>query len=69
MGQRKSAEAALLQAQRLDPLDAATPYALAVFYVQAGQPAQALAWGEKLQTLNPADPQVQQFVAGLRARR
>jgi tetratricopeptide (TPR) repeat protein len=69
LGQRKPAEAALLQAQRLDPLDAATPYALAVFYTQGGQAAQALAWGEQLQALSPADPQVQQFVAGLRAKR
>jgi Flp pilus assembly protein TadD len=66
LGQRKPAEAALLQAQQLDPGDGATAYALAVFYAQAGQQAQALAWAERLQALAPTDPQVRQFVSGLR---
>jgi tetratricopeptide (TPR) repeat protein len=66
LGRRKPAEAALLQAQRLDPLDAPSIYALAVFYAQGGQRAQALQWAGKLQALNPTDPQVRQFVQGLR---
>ncbi len=60
---------ALLQAQRLDPMDAATTYALAVFYAQDGQQTQALAWAEKLQALAPTDPQVARFVASLRGAR
>ncbi len=66
LGQRKPAEAALLRAQQLDPQDAASAYALAVFYAQGGQRVQALQWAEKLLALNPADPQVRQFVQGLR---
>jgi predicted CXXCH cytochrome family protein len=69
LGQPKPAEAALLEAHRLDPLDTGAPYALAVFYAQNGRRAQALEWAEKLQALNPADPQVNQFVASLRAKR
>jgi Flp pilus assembly protein TadD len=68
LGQRQPAEAALLKAQRLDPLDPATPYALAVYYAQAGQQAQALSWAEKAQALNPGDPQLSQLVASLRTQ-
>ena len=56
----------MLRAQQLAPQDTATVYALAVFYGQAGQRAQALQWAERLQTLSPDDPQVRQFVERLR---
>ena len=69
LGQRGPAEAALLRAQKLDALDPAAPYALAVFYDQGNQPAKALQWAEKLQVLRPDDPQVGQFVLGLRAKK
>ena len=69
LGRRQPAEAALLQAQRLDALDPATPYALALFYDQGNQPAKALQWAEKLQTLRPDDPRVSQFIVGLRAKK
>jgi len=65
LGRREAAEKALLRAQQLAPQDAATHYALAVFYAQGGQRALALQWAEKLQTLNPEDPQVRQFVERL----
>ncbi len=68
LGQRKPAEAALLQAQRLDPLD---PAALRPGRVlrPGRQPAKALQSAEKLQSLRPDDPEVNQFVVGLRAKK
>ena len=42
-------------------------YALAVFYAQGGQQAQALEWANKLLALNPADPQARQLVQRLLA--
>ena len=67
-GGAKPAEAALLQAQRLDPRDAATCYALAVFYAQGRQYAQALPWAEKLLALDPTNAQATQLVSELRGR-
>jgi Flp pilus assembly protein TadD len=61
----KPAEAALLQAQHLDPQDPAIPYALAVLYSQRGQRAQALAAAETLHALRPGDPQVAQMLQRL----
>jgi predicted CXXCH cytochrome family protein len=69
LGRNRAAEQALLSAQRLDPLSVESAYALAVFYAQGGQQSQALEWADKLQALNPADPQVQQFVQRLRSAR
>ena len=62
----EQAEAALLQAQRIDPLDPAMPYALAVLYAQGGQRAQALTAAETLQALRPGDPQVARLLQQLR---
>jgi len=56
MGRRQPAEQALLRAQQLAPQDAATVYALAVFYAQGGERALALQWAERLRTLSPDDP-------------
>ncbi len=50
------AEAALLQAQRVDPTDAAIAYALAVLYAQRSQRSRALAAAQTLQTPSPGDP-------------
>ena len=69
LGRRQPAEAALLQAQRLDPRDPAACYALAVFYAQGRQYAQALPWAEKLLALDPANAQARQLVGELRSRR
>jgi tetratricopeptide (TPR) repeat protein len=69
LGQRDAAAAALSRAQKLDPFDASTPYALAVLHAQAGWWEEALKWGETLQALDPANPQVRQFVERLRSRR
>ena len=69
LGRRQPAEAALLQAQRLDPRDAATCYALAVFYVQGRQYAQALPWAEKLLALDPTNTQAMQLVSELRGQK
>jgi Flp pilus assembly protein TadD len=66
LGQAKPAEAALLQAQRIDPADPAVPYALAVLYAQAGQRDKALVAAERLQQLRPGDPQVAQMLQRLR---
>jgi tetratricopeptide (TPR) repeat protein len=62
LGRRQPAEAALLQVQKLDPRDPATCYALAVFYAQGRQYAQALPWAEKLLALDPANAQARQLV-------
>lgn len=66
LGRRQPAEQALLRAERLAPQDAATVYALAVFYAQGGERALALQWAEKLQALSPNDPRVRQFVERVR---
>jgi Flp pilus assembly protein TadD len=68
-GQPKAAEAALREAERLDPADAAIPYALAVLYAQNGQRAQALASAERLSLLRPGDPQAAQLIEQLRGGR
>jgi len=67
LGRGRAAEEALLEADRLEPGSAETMYALAVFYAQGGRRALALEWAEKLQARDPANPEVAQFVAGLRA--
>jgi tetratricopeptide (TPR) repeat protein len=69
LGRSRAAEQALLSAQRLDPLSVESADALAVFYAQHRQRSQALEWADKLQALNPADPQVQQFVQRLSSAR
>ncbi|HEY6132451.1 MAG TPA: hypothetical protein VIW70_00620 [Rubrivivax sp.] len=46
LGQRRAAEAELLQAQQLAPRDADSLYALAVFYSQGGQRTLALEWAK-----------------------
>jgi cytochrome c-type biogenesis protein CcmH/NrfG len=69
LGRRGAAEQALLTAQRLDPANREVAYALAVFYAQGGQRAQALQWGDKLLALNPGDAQAQQFVQRLHSPR
>ena len=56
-------------AQRLEPNDAQTVYALAVLEAQAGRWDDALRWGETLRALDPGNPQVTQFVERLRQRR
>ncbi|HEY6355624.1 MAG TPA: tetratricopeptide repeat protein, partial [Burkholderiaceae bacterium] len=68
LGRRQPAETALLQAQELDPSDPATCYALAIFYSQGQQYAQALPWAEKLLALDPANAQARQLVTELRGR-
>jgi predicted CXXCH cytochrome family protein len=68
-GDRAAAEASLLTAQKIDPTDTATVYALAVHHAQDGRWAQALKWAEALQALEPGNPQVRRFVEDLRARR
>ncbi len=68
LGRRQPAEAALLQAQKLDPGDPAICYALAIFYAQGRQYAQALPWAEKLLVLDPADIQARQLVSELRSK-
>lgn len=68
LGRRQPAEAALLQAQKLDPRDPALCYALAVFYAQGRQYAQARAWAEKLLVLDPANAEARQLLAELRTR-
>jgi cytochrome c-type biogenesis protein CcmH/NrfG len=68
LGRRPQAEAALLQADKLDPGDAASSYALAVFYAQGGQHAQALSWAEKALAIEPANAQARQLVSELRGR-
>jgi Flp pilus assembly protein TadD len=65
--QLKPAEAALLQAQRIDPADPSIVYALAVLYAQQGRRELALGAAEKLQTLRPGDPQVAQMIQRLRS--
>jgi tetratricopeptide (TPR) repeat protein len=67
LGRRAEAEAALLKAQSLAPSDRATIYALAVFYAQDRRWFLAIPWAEKLVSLDPADPQAQQFLAQVRA--
>jgi predicted CXXCH cytochrome family protein len=66
-GRRPEAEIALLKAQALAPSDRSIAYALAVFYSQDRRWFLAIPWAEKLVTLDPIDPQAQQFLTQLRA--
>ena len=69
LGQRKTAEASLLEAQRLDPRDAVVPHALAILYAQGGDRARALEWAEKFRALSPTDPRARQLLDSFQARR
>jgi hypothetical protein len=51
----------------LAPSDRSIAYALAVFYSQDRRWFLAIPWAEKLVTLDPIDPQAQQFLTQLRA--
>jgi predicted CXXCH cytochrome family protein len=66
LGRRTEAEVALLKAQSLSPADRAITYALAVFYAQDRRWFLAIPWAEKLVSLDPADPQAQQFLERVR---
>jgi predicted CXXCH cytochrome family protein len=66
VGRRGEAEAAFLKAQSLAPSDRAVVYALAVFYAQDRRWFLAVPWAEKLVSLDPTDPQAQQFLTQLR---
>jgi Flp pilus assembly protein TadD len=66
LGRRREARAALAAAERLDPRDPATLYALAIFHAQNGERSQALEWADKLQAIAPDDPDVGRLVAGLK---
>jgi tetratricopeptide (TPR) repeat protein len=68
LGRRQPAEAALLQAQNLEPSDPAIYYALATFYAQGRQFGRAQPWAEKLLALDPANTQARQLVSELRSR-
>jgi len=62
---RQPAEAALLQAAKLDPRDPEACYALALFYAQGGLYVQALPWAEKVLALDlpMRKPEARQRVA------
>jgi predicted CXXCH cytochrome family protein len=66
-GQMRQAEVALLKAQQLEPRDPTKAYALAVLYHQSGQGAKALRWAETLRQPGRPDPQLEQFIARLKA--
>lgn len=67
LGRRREARVELGAAQRLDPRDAATLYALAAFHAQDGDRPETLAWAARLPAIAPDDPEVTRLVAGLRA--
>lgn len=66
--QREAAEAALKQAHAIDGTDGEVLQALVILYTQEERWTDAKPYAEKLLALDPTNPQLQEWVAGILAR-